>query len=377
MKSCYTLERSVTADDMSRDSPEVDLGGRVVGEGRAPYVIAELSANHGGSLAGAERVVRLAHQAGADAVKLQTYTPDTMTLDLADPPFTVRSGSPWAGRALYDLYREAQTPWDWHEPLFTLARSLGMDCFSSPFDRSAVDFLEQFNPPAYKIASFELLDLDLISYAASTHRPLIISTGMATSAEIADAVGAAEQGGARGIVLLRCNSAYPAEPSEMDLLTIPEMARRWDVPIGLSDHSPGPISAIVAAGLGACVFEKHLIASRRDSGPDSTFSAEPGEFASLVESVQVAAAARGSVRFGPSPSEEPSLAFRRTLYVVEDVAKGERFTTANVRAIRPAGGMAPKSLPGVIGRRAKCAVRRGTALTEALIDWLGPRYERS
>jgi N-acetylneuraminate synthase len=344
------------------DAPEVRLAGRAVGPGHDPYVIAELSANHGGSPEVAERVIRLAAEAGADAVKLQTYTADSMTLDLAEPPFVVGEGTLWAGRTLHDLYEEAHTPWDWHPRLFEVAAEVGLACFSTPFDRAAVDFLEQFDPPAHKIASFELLDLDLIAYAASTGRPLIISTGMATEAEVDDAVGAARSGGAGGIVLLRCNSAYPADPAEMDLATIPDMAARWGVPVGLSDHSPGSLAAVVAAGLGACAFEKHLIARRSDGGPDAAFSAEPHELAALVADVRTAAAIRGSVRYGPSSSEVASLAFRRSLYVVADVAEGEAFTAGNVRAIRPAGGMAPKHLPEVLGRRAAVDLRRGTPL---------------
>ncbi len=346
---------------------ELPLGGRRVGDGHAPYVIAEVSANHGGSLAAAERIVRLAAEAGVDAVKLQTYTPDGMTLDLAEPPFLVGEGTIWAGRSLHELYEEAQTPWEWHAPLFDLAASLGLACFSTPFDRSAVDFLEQFDPPAYKIASFEVVDLDLIRYAASTDRPLIISTGMAIADEIEEAVEAARDGGDGGILLLRCNSAYPADPAEMDLRTIPEMVRRWQVPIGLSDHSPGSMAAVVATGLGACVVEKHLIAARSDGGPDAAFSAEPAELAALVVDVRAAAAVRGVVRFGPSPSERPSLAFRRSLYVVEDLAEGDTFSMENVRAIRPAGGMAPKRMGEVLGQRASRAIRRGTPMTDDLL----------
>ena len=360
----------------------VSLGPTAVGPGQPPYVIAELSANHGGSLEAAEQVLRLAADTGVQAVKLQTYTPDGMTLDLAVPPFIVGAGTLWEGRTLYDLYEEAQTPWEWHPRLFELAAELGLQCFSTPFDRSAVDFLEQFDPPAHKIASFELLDHALIAHAASTGRPLIMSTGMATEQEIDEAVDAARSGGDGGIVLLRCNSAYPADPAEMDLATIGAMQDRWQVPIGLSDHTPGSTAAIVAAELGACVFEKHLIAHRSDGGPDAAFSAEPDELARLVREIamiaadpattpaelgldydpDVAAAALGTIRFGPSPSETASLAFRRSLFVVADVAEGEPFTDQNVRAIRPAGGMAPKHLPSVLGRTAATAVSRGTPL---------------
>ncbi|MFN8018484.1 MAG: pseudaminic acid synthase [Acidimicrobiales bacterium] len=348
------------------DLPEVLLGDRPVGPAHPPYVIAELSANHGGSLEAAERVLLLAAEAGADAVKLQTYTPASMTLDLHEPPFVVGGGTLWEGRTLHDLYEEAQTPYEWHPRLFALAAELGLQCFSTPFDRAAVDFLEQFDPPAHKIASFELLDLDLIAHAAATGRPLIMSTGMATEAEVDDAVAAARSAGDGGIVLLRCNSAYPADPAEMDLAAIPAMAERWGVPVGLSDHSPGSTAAIVAAGLGACAFEKHLIAHRSDGGPDAAFSAEPDELAQLAADVRLAATIRGRVRFGPSPAEEASLAFRRTLWVVAEVVEGEELTAENVRAIRPAGGLAPKHLAEVLGKKATRAIAKGTPVSPDL-----------
>lgn len=352
--------------EAARPDPVV-IGGRPVGPGERPYVIAELSANHGGSLDAALAVVRHAAEAGADAVKLQTYTPDTMTLSIDRPPFVVGEGTLWAGRTLYDLYAEAQTPWEWHEPLFALARELGLQCFSSPFDRSAVEFLEQFDPPAHKIASFELLDLDLIRAAAATGRPVVMSTGMATVAEVDDAVDAAQGAGAGGLVLLRCNSAYPADPGQMDLLTIPDMVERWGVPVGLSDHTHGLTAAVVAVGLGAVAVEKHLIGERADGGPDAAFSAEPAELAALVREVGDAARIRGGVRYGPSDAERASLAFRRSLFVVADVAAGEALTAENVRAIRPGGGLAPKHLPEVLGRRARQAIARGTPVSwEAL-----------
>lgn len=343
-------------------SPVVRVGARAVGQGHPPYVVAELSANHGGSLDLAEEVIRLAAAAGADAVKLQTYTPDSMTLDLAEPPFVVGPGTLWEGRTLYDLYREAQTPRAWHARLFELAADLGLQCFSTPFDRDAVDFLEQFDPPAHKIASFELLDLELIAHAASTGRPLVISTGMATEDEIDDAVGAARDGGDGGVVLLRTSSAYPADPAEMDLAAIPAMAERWGVPVGLSDHTSGTLAATVAVGLGACMVEKHLIARRSDGGPDAAFSAEPPELADLVAAAKAASQVRGRVRFGPSAAEQASLTFRRSLYVVADLAAGEVITEDHVRAIRPSGGLPPKERLSVIGRRAALALRRGTPL---------------
>lgn len=353
----------MVAEPLDEALARVAIGDRVVGPGLEPYAIAELSANHGGSIDSAESVIRLAAGAGAHAIKLQTYTADSMTLDLGEPPFVVGAGTLWEGRKLYELYEEAHTPRAWHARLFEVAAEVGLPCFSTPFDREAVDFLEQFDPPAHKIASFELLDHALIAHAASTGRPLIMSTGMATETEIDEAVGAARSGGSGGLVLLRCNSAYPADPAEMDLAAIPAMAQRWNVPIGLSDHSPGSTAALVAVGLGACVFEKHLIAHRSDGGPDAAFSVEPDEFGELVQALDVAASAVGRVRFGPSPSERPSLAFRRTLYVVADMREGEPFTESNVRAIRPGGGLAPKHLSEVLGRRAAADLRRGTPLS--------------
>lgn len=361
-----TLAAPMTSERPS--PPVIALGDRRVGPAEPPYVIAEVSANHGGSLAAAKRIVELAAEAGADAVKLQTYTPDSMTLSIDKPPFVVGPGTLWEGRTLHDLYVEAQTPWEWHEPLFSLARTLGLDCLSTPFDTEAVDFLEQFDPPAHKIASFELVDLELIAHAAATGRPLIMSTGMATDDEIDDAVRTARSAGEGGVVLLRCNSAYPADPTEMDLATIPEMVERWDAPVGLSDHTLDDTAAIVATGLGACVFEKHLIAARSDGGPDAAFSLEPDELGGLIRRVHLAAAARGTIRFGPSTTERSSLAFRRSLFVVEDLAPGAVLTRENVRAIRPAGGLPPKRLPDVLGRQVRNAVDRGTPLTDDLLS---------
>jgi N-acetylneuraminate synthase len=277
-------------------------------------------------------------------------------------------GTVWAGRRLYDLYDEAQTPWEWHDALFEAARAAGIDAFSTPFDASAVDFLDRFDPPAYKIASFELLDLDLIARAASRGRPLIISTGMASVAEIDDAVHTARDAGAASVILLRCNSAYPADPAEMDLLTIPDMAERWHVPVGLSDHTLDDTAAVAAVALGACVLEKHLTRSRAEPGPDSSFSLEPDELASLVVKVRTAEAALGGVRYGPSPAEEASLAFRRSLFVVREVEAGKTLTDDDVRPIRPAGGLAPKERAAVIGRRAARNIAAGTPLTWDLLE---------
>ena len=348
---------------MSATGPAVaHIGGRPVGPGHPVYVIAELSANHGHDLGTALAIVEAAAEAGADAVKLQTYTADTMTIESDAPPFRIGEGTLWAGRLLYELYQEAATPWEWHEALQARASDLGLDLFSTPFDPSAVDFLRDLGTPAMKIASFELVDLDLIRAAAATGQPLIISTGMATEAEIDDAVSAAADAGAAGVILLRCNSSYPAPVEEMDLRTIPAMAERWGVPVGFSDHTLGTTAATVAVTLGACVIEKHLTLRRADGGPDAAFSLEPGEFATMVEAVREAEASLGAVRFGPSEHERHSLAFRRSLFVVADVAAGQRLTRDDVRAIRPGDGLPPKHLDEVVGRAAAGPIARGTPL---------------
>jgi len=335
------------------------ISDRRVGFGQAVYVIAELSANHGGSLDRAIELVHLAAANGADAIKLQTYTADTMTLPLDRPPFIVGGGTPWTGRQLFELYEEASTPWDWHRDLFREANSLGLHCFSTPFDQTAVEFLEGLDPPAYKVASFELLDHALIERIGTTGRPVIISTGMATAEEIDAAVAAARRGGTKDMALLRCNSAYPAPASEMDLRTIEDMVERWGLPVGLSDHTLGDIATIVAVAKGACIVEKHLTWSRAEPGPDSSFSLEPLEFGRLVARIREVEAALGSIRYGPSPAEEPSLAFRRSLWFVRDLAAGSVITEGDVAALRPAGGLPPSELPNVIGRRTSIAVERG------------------
>ena len=345
----------------------VAVGDRLVGTGHPVYVIAELSANHRHDLGVAKAIVAAASDAGADAVKLQTYTADTMTIDADTPPFRVGAGTLWSGRNLYDLYREAAMPWEWHGELQAMANGLGLDLFSTPFDAGAVAFLDDLGTPAMKIASFELVDHELIRTAAATGRPLIMSTGMATIEEIDEAVDAAAEAGAAGVVLLRCNSAYPAPIDEMDLRTISAMGERWSVPIGFSDHSLGTTAATAAVALGASVIEKHLTLRRTDGGPDAAFSLEPHEFVALVEAVREAEAALGSVRFGPSEHERASLAFRRSLFVVADVAAGEALTRENVRAIRPGDGLAPKHLDAVVGRIALAAIPRGTPLAWDLL----------
>ncbi|HEX4493099.1 MAG TPA: pseudaminic acid synthase [Acidimicrobiia bacterium] len=349
-------------------SASVRIGGREVGAGHPVYIVAELSANHGGRLDRALELVAAVADAGVDAVKIQTYRPESLTIDSDAPPFRVGAGSLWEGRRLWDLYAEAQTPWEWHDAIFAAARDAGIACFSTPFDDAAIELLEGFDPPAYKVASFELVDLALVAAIARRGRPVVMSTGMASVDEIDDAVRTARDAGAGGIVLLRCNSGYPAQPGEMDLRTIPDMIERWDVPVGLSDHTLGMTAAIASVGLGAVMLEKHVTTARADGGPDAAFSLEPAELRALVASVREAEAALGDVRYGPSPSEHASEPFRRSLYAVRDIAASETIAADAVRSIRPAGGLAPKELPAVIGRRARVAIARGTPISWDLLD---------
>jgi len=343
------------------------IGGRVIGAGQAVYVIAELSANHNQKFEQAVRIIEEAKRAGADAVKLQTYTADTITLKSDKEYFRVGGGTLWDGRNLHDLYAEAYTPWDWQPRLKKVANDLGLDVFSTPFDPSAVDFLEKMDVPAYKVASFELVDIPLIQKMACTGKPLIMSTGMATEDEIEEAVKAARDAGAAEIALLKCTSAYPAAPEEMNLRTIPELSRRFNVVAGLSDHTMGIAVPVAAVALGASIIEKHLTLSRSDPGPDSAFSLEPHEFKAMVDAVRVAEKALGQVHFGCSPKEANSRMFRRSLFVVQDVKRGEVFTAENVRSIRPAHGLHTRHLPEVLGKRAAANIERGTPLSWDLI----------
>lgn len=344
------------------------IAGRPIGAGHPVYLVAELSANHAQDLACARDLVRAAAAAGADAVKLQTYTADTITLDCQGDPFRIRSGTPWDGALLHDLYRSAEMPWEWHEELFTLARSLGLTGFSSPFDPTAVDLLERLAVPAYKVAAFELVDLPLLRYIARTGKPMILSTGMATFEEIAEACTAIRAVGPVPLALLRTSSAYPADPGEMDLRTIPDLAERFGVVAGLSDHTLGMAVPVAAVTLGAHIIEKHLTLSRAQGGPDSAFSLEPDEFAAMVEAVRTAEAAGGTIRYGPTAGERASLPFRRSLFVVRDVQAGERLTAGNVRSIRPAAGLHPRHLDQVLGRRATRDIPRGTPLSWDLVE---------
>ena len=338
------------------------VGGRNIGPGHPVYLVAELSANHNQSFDHAARIIEAAKDGGADAVKLQTYTPDTITIASDREEFRIGGGTIWDGRNLHDLYREAYMPWEWQPRLKKLAEDLGMDCFSSAFDPTAVDFLEEMDVPAHKIASLELVDIPLIQKMAGTGKPLIMSTGMATVEEIEEALQSAREAGASQIALLKCTSAYPAPAEEMNLRTIPEMARRFGVPVGLSDHTLGIAVPVAAVALGACIIEKHLTLSRSTPGPDSAFSLEPQEFKAMVDAVRIAEKALGEVHFGLSVKEEASRVFRRSLFVVEDVKQGEAFTVANVRSIRPGDGLHPRHLTEVLGKSAPRGIKRGTPL---------------
>ncbi|MGJ8697650.1 MAG: pseudaminic acid synthase [Verrucomicrobiaceae bacterium] len=328
------------------------------------YIIAEISANHNGSLDNALDIVRLAAEAGADAVKIQTYTADTMTLDSDADPFIVKGGTLWDGQKLYDLYAQAHTPWDWHQAIFDKAKEHGLDCFSTPFDATAVDFLEQFDPPYHKVASFELTDHPLLQKIASTGRNVIMSTGMSTLEEIEESVAILQDNGCPEITLLKCTSSYPAPPEEANLSRIADMARRFGVRTGLSDHTMGATVPIAAVALGAQVIEKHFCRSRNEPGPDSAFSMEPQEFREMVDAIRIAEKAIGTADYTLTAAEEKSLRFRRSLFASQDIAQGEELTAQNVRVIRPGDGLAPKHLPAVLGKHAAQPIPRGTPL-----DW--------
>jgi pseudaminic acid synthase len=345
------------------------INGRLIEPGRPVYIIAELSANHRQDERVAEELVRAAAGAGADAVKLQTYTADTITLDSDTPPFRIGQGSLWAGRTLHDLYGEASMPWDWQPRLKRLAEDLGMDCFSSPFDDTAVDFLEAMAVPAYKVASFELVDLPLIRLMAATGRPLIMSTGMATAAEVDEAIAIARSAGATDIALLKCTSAYPSPPEEMHLAAIPMMRERWGLPIGLSDHTAGHVVPVAAVALGACIVEKHFTLSRNDPSPDAAFSLEVEEFAAMVRAIrETEAALAGPAELEPTENERESRRFRRSLFAVEEIAAGEVLSAANMRSIRPADGLHTREYGHVLGRRAARVIPRGTPLSFELLE---------
>ncbi len=341
---------------------EINLPGRAIGSGHPPFLIAEMSGNHNQSLDRALAIVEAAARAGAHALKLQTYTADTMTLDLDTAEFHVEHPL-WGEQSLYALYQQAYTPWEWHRPIFERARELGMLAFSTPFDESAVDFLEELEVPAYKIASFENTDLPLIRRVAATGKPMIISTGMATVAELDESVRAARAAGCRELVLLKCTSTYPATPEHTNLRTLPHLRELFACEVGLSDHTMGLGAAVASVALGATVIEKHFTLDRAEGGVDSTFSLEPAEFAQLRLETERAWAALGTVSYGPSTAEKSSLVFRRSLYVTRDVCAGEALTPYNLRAIRPGLGLAPKYLDTALGRKVVRDIARGTPLS--------------
>lgn len=352
---------------MSADA-EISIAGRRVGSGHAPFVIAEMSGNHNQSLERALAIIEAAARAGAHALKLQTYTADTMTLDVQGAGFQIHDqGSLWKGASLYQLYQQAYTPWEWHEPLFARARELGMIAFSTPFDESAVQFLEGIGAPCYKIASFENTDLPLIRQVARTGKPMIMSTGMASVAELDESVRTAREAGCRDLILLKCTSTYPATPENTNVSTIPHMRDLFGCQVGLSDHTMGVGASVAAVALGATVIEKHFTLSRADGGVDSSFSLEPEELAQLVVETARAWQSLGHVHYGPTAAERNSLQFRRSLYIVKDLQPGDELTADNVRAIRPGLGLAPKHFEEVLGCKVSKPVSRGTPLSWALL----------
>jgi pseudaminic acid synthase len=341
--------------------PEIAIRGRKIGPGHPPYVICELSANHGGKLERALELLDAAAATGTDAIKIQTYTPDTLTIDHDGQDFRISDGL-WDGYTLYDLYKKAYTPYEWHPAIMARAREHGVTLFSTPFDESAVELLSRLDAPAYKIASFEAIDLPLIARVAREKKPMIISTGMTNVEEIGEAVSTARNAGAVDLVLLHCVSAYPAKYQDANLRTIADIAERFGVMTGLSDHTPGTACAVAAVALGACVIEKHFTLRRADGGPDSAFSLEPDEFRRLVEDCRNAWLSIGAADYRRSEEERGSRVFRRSLYVVADIAAGEELTAGNVRSIRPGFGLPPKFLPEVLGRQAARALKRGEPL---------------
>jgi N-acetylneuraminate synthase len=352
---------------MSRKT-EINIAGRKIGLGHPPFIIAEMSGNHNQSLDRALAIVEAAAKARAHAVKLQTYTADTMTLDIAEREFFINDpDSLWKGKSLYALYKEAYTPWEWHKPIFEYCRELGLIYLSTPFDETAVDFLEELDVPCYKIASFENADLPLIRKAAATGKPMIISTGMATIAELDETVRTAREAGCRDLILLKCTSSYPATPENTNILTIPHMAKLFDCQVGLSDHTMGIGAAVASVALGATMIEKHFTLSRADGGVDSVFSMEPDEMRNLVAATKRAWQALGKVIYGPTGKEKKSLIFRRSLYIVQDMKKGDILTRENLKAIRPGLGLPPKYYDMLLGKRVDRDVQRGTAVSWELV----------
>lgn len=347
--------------------PRLNIAGREIGAGRPPYLIAEMSGNHNGDIGRAVAIVEAAAAAGAEAIKLQTYTADTLTIDCDRPDFVLKGGL-WDGRRLYDLYREAHTPWEWHEALFRKGQDLGLAVFSTPFDETAVDFLEVLGAPAYKVASFEALHLPLLRRIAATGKPVLLSTGMCDLAEIGEAVETLRQGGCSELLIFHCISGYPTPVEEANLSAIPRLAAEFGVPVGLSDHTMNNGVAIAAVALGAAAIEKHFTLRRADGGPDSAFSLEPAELADLAKGTRAAWSALGQAGSRRAPSEQGSIIFRRSIYAVRDIAAGETITSQNVRIIRPGHGLPPRDFDRLIGRRARIAISYGTAISWDIID---------
>ena len=345
---------------------DIAINDRKIGRGHPVYIIAEMSANHNQDFKRAVKIIEAAKEAGADAVKLQTYTPDTITINCDNEYFRIK-GTIWEGKTLYELYAEAYTPWEWQPKLKQVADEHELHLFSSPFDHSAVDFLESMNVPAYKVASFELVDLPLLRKIAGTGKPIIMSTGMASLAEIDEAVQTVRDAGTTQVALLKCTSAYPALPEEANLRTIPHLAKYFDVPVGLSDHTLGSTVAIASVALGICIIEKHLTLSRKDAGPDNSFSMEPKEFKAMVEAIRNVEKALGEVSYEITEKQKASRVFRRSLFVVKDIKNGEKFTEDNVRSIRPGYGLPPKYFDEVVRKKAKKDIVIGTPLSWDLI----------
>lgn len=355
------------------NNPGITIDGRRIAIDEPPYVIAELSANHNGKLETALRIVEEAKKAGADAVKLQTYRPDTITLDCDSEDFRVHGGL-WGGRTLYELYEEAHMPWEWHKPLFEHARKLGITIFSSPFDATAVDLLEDLGAPAYKIASFEAVDLPLIEYVAQKGKPMIISTGMADAEEIQEAIDTARGAGCEQICILRCVSGYPAPPEDYNLRTIPDMMSEFGLVTGLSDHTLDNTTAITSVALGASVIEKHFTLDRNGGGPDDSFSLEPQDLAALCRDTKTAWQALGRVDYGRKSSEQGNAQFRRSLYFVKDLPRGSTITEDVIRSVRPGHGLSPKHLKSLLGRKVNRSVAENTAVTKDVVAWLDEKH---
>lgn len=348
-------------------SETVLIDGRMIGEGYAPYIIAEMSANHNGSIENAKKIILEAKKAGADAVKLQTYRADTITLDCKTEQFQIK-GTLWDGQSLYELYEKAHMPWDWHKPLFDYAAKQEITIFSSPFDYTAVDLLEDLNAPAYKVASFEAIDLPLIKYVAATKKPMIISTGMANEEEIQEAIDAAKSGGCEQLVVLHCVSGYPADPADYNLATLADMRERFGVLVGLSDHTISNTTAVSSVALGACLIEKHFTLDRTGGGPDDSFSLEPKDLKQLCDDSKVAWQALGKVNYERKEGEKGNVQFRRSLYVAKDIKQGEILTMDNIRSVRPGYGLAPKYLDDVLGKKARRDCSFGEPLKRDLFE---------